>query len=93
MTVSSKPRRSPAESPCATSSPAVIRRGELYRLSHALRILKWGAKALRLAKRKGLAPIEFAKAKWLTGDQILDFFEQQRAEQAQRSAAGGEHGI
>jgi len=70
----------------STKSPqpqTFIERGKLYRLPQALRILGWGQKAFRAAKRKGLKPITFGGARWLTGDQILSFFDDMAQEQAQ----------
>ena len=71
-----KPKAKPtAPKPPLNSVPGVIRVDELYVASEVYRRLRWQKHSQRQARRAGLVPTKFGSRSYLTGRQILRFFE------------------
>lgn len=55
-------------------SPAVVRAGEVYSLAELRRRLGWAEHAVRQARLAGLRLITFGRAKYVLGEDVLEFF-------------------
>jgi hypothetical protein len=72
-----KPSRSAQE---RTRCPGVISVLEVYRVEEAKARLGWSDSALRAAKRRGLKLIACGKRRYVTGKEIVRFFESLQSE-------------
>ena len=68
--------------------PGPIRAGEVYTLHQAARRLNWARKSIADAQRAGLKTILFGRQKFVTGAEVLRFFE--ALENQQDNGPGGE---
>lgn len=57
------------------ASPGVISTLEIYALDEAKRRLRWTDSAVRSAKRRGLRLIKCGKRKYVSGQELLRFFD------------------
>lgn len=61
--------------PTTVATPGVISVHEIYTLDEARRRLRWTESSMRAARREGLRPFSCGKRKYLSGKELLRFFE------------------
>ena len=67
---------SASKQPVPNSTPPVINAHELYTLEEACRRLRWKEHSRRQARRMGLKVIRFGSRDYVTGQAILELFDQ-----------------